>query len=387
LTSRVSAPLRPRLVKRLLPSRRMRVGVRVGAVVCAFLVAALFLLLTGRSVGLVFETMWEGSFGTPYGQAQTILAAVPLIFTGLAVAIAFRMRLWNIGAEGQFYLGAFGATAVAYAVPRWPASILLPAMVVGGMLGGALWAFVPGVLRAGLGINEIVPTLLLNYVAILLVDYMVHGPWSDPESFGFPLGKPFSESATLPTLGDTAVHAGAILAVVAALVISGILRRTTWGYRVRVIGENERAARYAGFSISRNVVLIMLLSGALAGLGGMVEVSGVVHKIQANISPGFGYTGIIVATLARFSPIVIVPIALLFGALIVAGNELQTVGLPSDIVLMLQAVILLFALAGELLVQYRIRWRPGAATAETPAELSEAELQAAASASPSIEAG
>jgi general nucleoside transport system permease protein len=382
-----AAPLRPRLVKRLLPSRRMRVGVRIGAVVTAFVAAALFLLVTGRSVATVFETMWTGSFGTAYGQAQTILAAIPLIFTGLAVAIAFRMRLWNIGGEGQFYLGAFGATAVAYAGPDLPAALLLPAMMMGGMIGGAVWAFVPALLRARLEINEIVTTLLLNYVAILLVDYMVHGPWSDPQSLGFPLGKPFSESATLPTLGNTAVHAGAILAVAAAALISVVLRRTTWGYRVRVIGENVRAAQYAGFSIGRNVVAIMLLSGALAGLGGMVEVSGVVHKIQANISPGFGYTGIIVATLARFSPLIVVPIALLFGALIVAGVELQTVGLPSDIVLMLQAVILLFALAGELLVAYRIEWRPGAPTAETPAELSEADLQAAASGSPSIEAG
>lgn len=384
---RALAPIRPRLVKRLVPSRRTRIGVRVGAVVCAFILAAVFLLLTGRSVTSIFRAMWNGSFGTPYGQAQTILAAIPLIFTGLAVAIAFRMRLWNIGAEGQFYLGAFGATAVAYALPTSPAVLLLPLMILGGMVGGAAWAFVPGILRARMGVNEIVPSLLLNYVGILLVDYMVHGPWSDPQAFGFPLGKPFSESATLPTLGDTSVHAGAILAILAALAISLILSRTVWGYRVRVIGENARAASYAGFSIARNVVAIMLLSGALAGFGGMVEVSGVVHKIQANISPGFGYTGIIVATLARFSPLAVVPIALLFGSLIVAGNELQTEGLPSDIVLMLQAVILLFALAGELLVQYRIEWRPGSSSTEAPAVPSQTELHTAASSSPSIEAG
>ncbi len=385
--SRASAPIRPRLVKRLVPSRSMRIGVRAGAVVCAFILAAIFLLLTGRSVGTIFGAMWDGSFGSPYGQAQTILAAIPLIFTGLAVAIAFRMRLWNIGAEGQFYLGAFGATAVAYAIPTAPAFILLPLMILGGMVGGGAWAFVPGILRARLGVNEIVPSLLLNYVGILLVDYMVHGPWSDPQSFGFPLGKPFSDSATLPTLGDTAVHAGAIVAILAALAISLVLSRTVWGYRVRVIGENARAANYAGFSIARNVVAIMLLSGALAGVGGMVEVSGVVHKIQANISPGFGYTGIIVATLARFSPLAVVPIALLFGALIVAGNELQTVGLPSDIVLMLQAVILLFALAGELFVQYRVQWRPGSSSSAAPTIPSEPERQTAASASPSIGAG
>jgi general nucleoside transport system permease protein len=385
--SSARATLRPRLTKRLLPSRRVRLAVRIGAIVCAFAVAALFLQVTGRSVSTVFGAMWSGSFGTAYGQAQTFLAAVPLIFTGLAVAIAFRMRLWNIGAEGQFYLGAFGAAAVAYAWPSWPGVLLLPLMMIGGMVGGAAWGFVPGALRARLDVNEIVPTLLLNYVAILLVDYMVHEVWSDPQAFGFPLGKTFTDGATLPTLGNTAVHAGAIVAVVAALIIFVVLGRTTWGYRVRVIGENERAARYAGFSIGRNIVVVMMLAGAMAGLGGMVEVSGVVHKIQANISPGFGYTGIIVATLARFSPVIILPTSLLFGALVVAGNELQTVGLPSEIVLMLQAVILLFALAGELLVQYRVVWRPGTPAVESTEELSEAELQAAASGSPSIEAG
>jgi general nucleoside transport system permease protein len=385
--SSAGAAFRPRLTKRLLPSRRVRLAVRVGAILCAFAVAAVFVQFTGRSVSTVFGAMWDGSFGTAYGQAQTFLAAVPLIFTGLAVAIAFRMRLWNIGAEGQFYLGAFGAAAVAYAWPSWPGILLLPLMMIGGMVGGAVWAFAPGVLRARIDVNEIVPTLLLNYVAILLVDYMVHGVWSDPQAFGFPLGKTFTEGATLPTLGNTAVHAGAVVAVVAALIIFVVLGRTTWGYRVRVIGENARAAHYAGFSIGRNIVVVMMLAGAMAGLGGMVEVSGVVHKIQANISPGFGYTGIIVATLARFSPIVILPTSLLFGALVVAGNELQTVGLPSEIVLMLQAVILLFALAGELLVQYRIVWRPGATAVESPEELSEGELQAAASGSPSIEAG
>lgn len=365
--------LRPRLVKRLLPSRRMRVAVRLIALLGAFAVAGIFLQATGRGAGPVYRAMWTGSFGSPYGQAQTILAAIPLIFTALAVAVAFRMLLWNIGAEGQFYLGAFGATAVAYAAPDWPRGLLLAAMVVGGLIGGALWGLIPGALRAFFGTNEIVPTLLLNYVAILLVDYMVNGPWTDPATLGFPLGKPFSESAILPLVGNTAIHAGLYLALAAALVVSLVLSRTAWGYKVKVIGANTRAASYAGFSIPRNVVAVMLLSGALAGLGGMVEVSGVVHKIQANISPGFGYTGIIVATLARFSPLYIVPMAVLFGALVVSGVELQTLGLPSDIVLMLQGVILFFALAGELFVNYRLVWRAGAVSnrPSTPASASD----------------
>lgn len=368
---------RPRLVKRLVPSRWTRLFVRVGAVFAAFLLAAVFLFLTGRPVGSVFSAMWNGSFGTPYGQAQMLIAAIPLVFTGLAVAIAFRMLLWNIGAEGQFYFGAFGATAVAYAFPDWPAPVLLTTMALGGLAGGALWAFLPGALRAYLGTNEIVPTLLLNYVAILWVDYLVHNQWRDPESLGFPLGKPFSSTATLPQLGDTAVHAGAIVAVFAAVSVATILGRTLWGYKVKVIGENARAAGYAGLSIPRNIIAVMLLSGALAGLGGMVEVSGTVHRIQADISPGFGYTGIIVATLARFSPAVVLPVAVLFGGLITGGLELQTVGLPSDLVLMIQGVILFFALAGELLVNYRVQWRGGGRDA-SQTDISEAELKAAA---------
>lgn len=375
---------KPRLVKRLVPSRWTRFSVRVGAIVAAFLLAALFLFVTGRPVNAVFSAMWSGSFGTPYGQAQMLIAAVPLVFTGLAVAIAFRMLLWNIGAEGQFYFGAFGATAVAYAAPEWPAPLLLTAMAVGGMIGGASWALLPGALRAYFGTNEIVPTLLLNYVAILWVDYLVHNQWRDPESLGFPLGKPFSDSARLPQLGDTAVHAGALVAVFAAVAVAVVLGRTVWGYKIKVIGENARAARYAGFSIPRNIIAVMLLSGALAGLGGMVEVSGTVHRIQADISPGFGYTGIIVATLARFSPLIVLPVAVLFGALITGGLELQTVGLQSDLVLMIQGVILFFALAGELLVNYRIEWR-GSGYDASQTEASEAELKAAAAGTSGLE--
>ena len=365
---------RPRLAPRLAPSRPARVAVRLGSIVVAFMVAAVFLTLAGRSAATVFGAMWSGSFGTAFGQAELILASIPLMFTSLAVAVAFRMQLWNIGGEGQFYFGAFGATAVAYAVPEWPAPLLLPAMAAGGMAGGAVWALVPGALRAYMSTNEIVPTLLLNYVAILWVDYLVHTTWRDPASLGFPLGKPFSPGAQLPQLGDTAVHAGALIAVGAAVAVAVVLGRSVWGYRIKVIGANPRTAAYAGFSIPGNIVAVMLLSGALAGLGGMVEVSGVVHRIQADISPGFGYTGIIVATLARFSPAAIIPVALLFGALTVGGLELQTAGIPSDVVLMLQGLILLFALAGELLVGHRIVWRTGGAPSAAEGGSGEREL-------------
>lgn len=373
-----------RLLKREPPSGwgrlRLRTGIRLAAIFASFVFGALFLAVTGHDVLPVYRAMWAGTFGSPFGQVETIVAATPLVFTGLAVAIAFRMRLWNIGAEGQFYFGAIGASAMAYSFQDMPAALLLPAMAVGGMVLGAFWASIPATLRAFLNTNEIVPTLLLNYVAILWAGWLVNDPWRDPASRGFPLGEPFSASAILPQeIFGTAVHGGALVAPVAAVVVYALLTRTTWGYKIKVIGENPRAARYAGFPIARNIVFVMLLSGALAGLGGMTQVSGEVLRMQDDISVNFGYTGIIIATLASFSPLVVVIVAVLFGALTVAGFELQTVGLPQDIVLMLQGMILFFALAGELLINYRIEWRTRPPAGKERGELADREFSPTAS--------
>jgi ABC-type uncharacterized transport system permease subunit len=333
--------------------------VRVGAIALALGLGAVILQTGGYSAGSSYRTMWDAAFGNRDALAETLVAATPLVLTGLAVAVAARMLLWNIGAEGQLFIGAAAASWLAFSFPGAPRGLLLPAMVIAGALGGAAWALGPGLLRARLGVNEIITTLMLNFVAVLLVDYLVHGPWRDPESSGFPLSTPFSEAATLPNLGDTRLHAGFLVALAAAVVVWLLLRSTRFGYEVRVIGESPAAARYAGMPLGRNVVVVMLVSGALAGLAGMGEVSGIVHRIQADISSGLGYTGIIVATLGRFSPIGVAVAAVLFGALQVGGFALQTTEVPPAIVQVLQGSILFIAVGAEVLARFRLRWSPG----------------------------
>lgn len=350
------------LERRVEPSRRALVLTRVAAVLLALLVGVVVFWAAGLSAVDGYRTMWTGAFGGADAFAETLVATVPLIFTGLAVALAGRMLLWNIGAEGQFYMGAVFASALALWFPDWPRPLLLTAMVLAGAAGGALWALGPGLLRAKFAVNEIITTLMLNYVAILYVDYLVHGSWKDPGSLGFPLSKPFSPNATLPAFFGTRLHLGFLLAVVAAVALWLVLRGTKWGYEIRLIGESEGAARYGGMPVVRNVVLVMMVSGAMAGIAGMTEVSGIVHRIQPTISPGYGYTGIIVATLGGFSPLGVLLTAFLFGALQVGGYTLQTVGVTRSVVGVLQGAILFIALGAEFLARYRVRWQPATRT-------------------------
>jgi general nucleoside transport system permease protein len=350
--------------RRAIPSGRTLVLARIGSIILALGVGALVFLATGLPPAESYRTMWEGAFVSPDAVAETLVATSPILLTGLAVAIAGRAVLWNIGAEGQLFIGATFATALALWFPAWPRPALLTLMVVAGAVGGAVWALGPAILRARLAVNEIITTLMLNYVAILYVDYLVHGRWADPGSLGFPLSKPFSENATLPTFFGTRLHLGFLLALAAAVAFWLVLRGTKWGYEIRVTGESAGAARYAGMPVARNIVVVMLVSGALAGVAGMAEVSGIVHRIQSDISPGYGYTGIIVATLGRFSPIGVVLASFLFGALQVGGYSLQTVGATSSAVGVLQGAILFIALAAEFLARYRVRWQPGEALPE-----------------------
>jgi simple sugar transport system permease protein len=358
--------------RRALPSKLTLAVVRVLAIVLALGLGAVILVAGGYSPKDSYRTMWDAAFASRDAIAETLVAATPLILTGLAVAVAARMLLWNIGAEGQLFFGAVFASYLAFHFADWPRPLLLAAMVVAGAVGGAVWAAVPGLLRALLNVNEIITTLMLNFVAILFVDYLVHGPWRDPESSGFPLSKPFTESAILPHFGTTRLHAGFLVALGAAVLVAVLLRGTRWGYEVRVIGESPHAARYAGIPLRRNIVLVLLLSGALAGIAGMGEVSGIVHRIQPDISPGYGYTGIIVATLAQFTAVGVVVAAILFGALQVGSFALQTTEVPPSIVQILQGSILFIAIGAEMLARFRISlWR-------RPEELAGAERQAVA---------
>jgi simple sugar transport system permease protein len=271
------------------------------------------------------------------------------------------MRLWNIGAEGQLFIGAFMATGVALYLftPESPQWLVLLAMAVAGFLGGAFWGFIPGVLKAKLNVNEIITTLMLNYVAILWNNYFVYGPWSER---GFGLTPQFPRNAWLPRFTDygeslaslrgLTAHFGIFLALILALVLWTVWRRTKWGFEVNIVGDNPQAARYAGIHLARKIMVVMALSGGLAGLAGMSEVAGVVHRLQERFSPGYGFTAIIVAWLAKLNPLAIVLVSYLFAGLLVGGSEIQ----PAGIAQMLQGVILFVVVGGEMLLNYRIRF-------------------------------
>ncbi|NSW51453.1 MAG: ABC transporter permease [Anaerolineae bacterium] len=335
----------------------------LGAVVVALMIGALILALGGGNPWATYAHIARASFGSLGVLSDTLVKATPLIFIGLACSLAFRMRMWNIGAEGQFYMGAFGASAIVLLpvlpaeAPRWQFLIL---MAISGMFFGAIWGSLPGLLKAKFNVNEVISTLMLNYIAIAFCNFFIFNVWSEG---GFQMSPKFPKNSWLPRLTDYAstvpefagltTHAGFILAVLAAVVVWFILHRSKWGYEIRLVGDNKRAAEYAGIRISRNIVFVMMLSGALAGLAGMSEISGVVHRFQGAISPGYGFTGIIVAWLAKLNPYAVIPVSILFGALILAGREIQPSGIPK----MIQGIILVCLIASDFFLRYRVRIR------------------------------
>lgn len=319
----------------------------------------LFISATGKNPLYIYGLMFEGAFGSAYGLSETVVKSIPLMLTGLAVALAFRMQLWNIGAEGQLYMGAFGATWLALNFPDWPAYLLLPGMVIMSFITGGMWGLLPAIPRAIFKVNETITTLLLNYVGILWVDYLVYGPWRDPKGFNFPMTAPFSENAILPDFGYGRIHGGLILAILAAVVLYIVLKYTKWGFEIRVSGESSIAARYAGMNYIRNILLVMFVSGGIAGIAGMTEVSAITQRLQHGISPGYGYSAIIIAWLARLNPWAVVVVSFLFGGLLVGGYSIQTSGFPAATVAMLQGAILFFVVGGEIFVGYRLSWNKG----------------------------
>ena len=350
--------------RRLEPSRLIAFLVPVASFILALIMGGILLLAAGVDPIETYKAMFDGAFGSSYARSEMLVKAIPLMLTGLAVSIAFRMLFWNIGAEGQLVIGAIATAWVPLflladsTLPTW---VILVIMGVAAFLGGALWGLIPALLKAYLRVNEIITTLMLNYVAILLMDYLYTGPWKDKEGYGFPGTASFKEFAALPRLpeewGFGRVHLGLIIAIVAAVLIWLVLTRTKWGYEIRVIGENPEAARYAGISLVRNILLVMILSGGLAGLAGYGQVAGIAFRLQKGIAVGDGFTAIIIAWLAKLHPIGVLIVAVLMAALSVGGDQITiTMGLPAAMARVLQGAILFFVLGGEIFVRYRLRW-------------------------------
>ena len=346
LERRVGLPLAQRILV-------LAVAVALGALVGGVLVQA-----SGYSAYRAFGAILDGSFGGSYPISQTLAAAIPLAIIALGTAVAFRVQLWNIGGEGQFYMGAFAATGVELigGPGGWPSVVLLPAMLLAGFVGGAAWALVPAWLRAWHGVNEIITTLMLNYVAILWVNYLVYGPWKDPQGHNFPFSPRFPDSATFARMGDGQLHTGVFVPVVAAIVLLLVMARTGWGYQLRVVGENADAARYAGINVRRIMLSAMLISGGMAGIAGMVQVAGIIHLLNGQLSNSYGYTAIVIAWLARLHPVAILLVSILFGALVNGGYAVSQEGIPQALGAVLQGMILFFVLGvGDVFTRYRLR--------------------------------
>jgi general nucleoside transport system permease protein len=327
--------------------------------ILALLLAILVIALAGYDPLAALAALWRGAFGSPRALAATINKAVPIGLCATGIALAYRARLWNIGAEGQLYFGAFAATGVGLALPETAAPALaVTAVLLAGTLGGAAWAGLAALPRAWLGMNEILSTLMLTYVAILWVDYLVVGPWADPLTFSFPYSEPIPAAARLGGLAG--IHGGVLLLAAAAALLLAVDRGLRRGYELRVAGDAPRAALYGGISPVGTVLTGLMLAGALAGLAGAIEVSASTGRLQSGLSPGYGFMAILVAWLAAGHPAGIIMAAILYAGLQNGGFALQVAGIPPAITVVLQAVLLLATLAVVGLGRYRIRlFQPG----------------------------
>ncbi len=326
---------------------------RFGAAVCALIAASLIMLILGYNPFLVYAKIAEGSAGTLYRITETINKTIPLVVMSLGIAVAFKMKFWNIGAEGQFYMGAFAAAYVAFTLPGLPAYILIPLMMLASILFGGLWALIAALLKTKFGTSETLVTLMLNYIAIKWITYLQYGPWRDPKASGFPRMSRFVDAAVLPELFG--VHIGWIVTLVLAVLIYVLMKDTKLGYEISVIGESEATARYAGISVVKTVLISMLISGGLCGLAGMMQASAIEGSLSDQMSGGLGFTAIITTWLARLSPPMVLVVSFLFAMLLQGGSYIQSaLQIPSAVVEILQGSILFFVLGSEFFIQYRV---------------------------------
>jgi simple sugar transport system permease protein len=312
----------------------------------ALLVFGIVLLVFGKDPLRAYVDIFRNTLGSAYGFSEVLVKMIPLVLCATAVLLPARIGLVNVGGEGQLYLGAWLASWGALTFGELPRSLALPLVVILGFIGGGLWAFIPGILRAKGWLNETISTLLLNYVAILLVHFFVFGPWRDPQSANFPQTEVFPEAARLPRFGDTRVHLGIVLAFIAVVGLHFILRKTLWGFEMRAIGGNPEATRRHGFPISWYIGVTMFIAGGLAGLAGMGEVTAIQGRLRPGIAPGYGYIGFLISWLAGHHPLGVAATSFLMAVIALGGDTLQiTQAMPFSTVNILMSLILFIVLA------------------------------------------
>lgn len=341
------------------PSRSLTLLAPIGAVLAALALAGGLIALAGANPLTAYGLILKGAFGSRLGLTETLTRATPLILTGLAAAVAFRARLWNIGGEGQFYLGALAVPALCMlpAFAALPPALAIPLCLAAGALAGMVLLLLPLALRLRFGVDEVVTTLLLNFVAVLLVSLMIEGAMKDPLAFGWPQSVPITDSASLPRLVErTRLHAGLLIALGMALAVWWLQARTVFGLRARAAGLSPRAAGFAGVPLGRTLVMVACLSGGLAGLAGAIEVMGVKGYVTTDLSPSYGYSGIVIAMLANLNPLGVIAAALFSAVMFVGADSMsRALSIPSYIADVTVALSLLTMLVAIFLAQYRIR--------------------------------
>jgi simple sugar transport system permease protein len=326
-------------------------------------------LLTISAIFLVFGVnplfaltrIFGDSFGSWYGIKETVTKSIPLILIGSGLALAFRCKFWNIGAESQLLMGAIFSTWVGLNWgPHLPASVMIPLVFAAGFVGGALWGLIPALLKIKFNINEVISTLMLNYICAEFLTLLIVGPWKGQTKFGFPYTDDLPASATLPLIAGSRIHYPTLmLAVAAVLVLGMVVYQTRFGYEVRVIGENPDAARYSGIDFLKTLLVVMAISGGMAGLAGAGEVAGIHHQLSYPdaISSGYGYTAIIVAWLAKLNPFFVIFAGFFFAGILVGGDAIQiSLGLPAATVQIFNGTLLVFLIMGDFFLKNRIKF-------------------------------
>lgn len=327
--------------------------VRIAAVLAALIAAAIIMLFLGYNPFTVYSKMINGSLGTFYRFKETVNKAIPLAVLSLGTAVAFRMKFWNIGAEGQFYMGAFASSAVAFTFADLPPYVLLPMMFIAGFLFGGFWAFIPAVLKAKFLTSETLVTLMLNYVAAKWVSHLQYGPWKDPKASGFPKIATFSDNAILPSVFG--IHIGWIITLIIAIILYILFKKSKLGYEIDVLGESEATAKYSGMNVKKIMFTAIMISGGICGIAGMMQASAIEHSLSDKLSGGLGFTAVITTWLARLSPPAMIFVSFVFSMLIQGGTFLQTsLKIPSDMSQILQGIIIFFVLGSEFFIRYRV---------------------------------
>jgi simple sugar transport system permease protein len=346
--------IRVRLERRQETPLALQVLIPIASVVVALVLCAGLVALAGADIGEAYRLLLLSTFQSRYDVQDTLVKAAPLLFTGLAVVVAFRAKFWNIGAEGQLMAGAIAACFIGQR-EFLPAVGLVPLMVLGAALFGALWALLPALLKVRLRVDDVVTTLLLNFIMLYGVTALLEGPWRDPRS-GYPNSPSVRVGAEFPLLPGLNVHLGVLLALLAAIAVWWMLTRTTLGFKIRAVGYNPAAANYAGIPVGRTIIAAALISGALAGLAGAGEVGGVRFQVTSDLSSGYGYAGIVIATLAELNPLGAVPAALFFAIIFNgAGTMARATGVPIYLAEVIQGVALVCMVAGRLFAAYKLR--------------------------------